>query len=76
MFDITGITTPISTFATAKNAVGYTKVEVMYENGSIRKFEIEPGFDESDIKGLYQVGKIGMSGNGEYSKVKAVKISK
>jgi hypothetical protein len=50
------------------------KVEVYYENGSVRKLSIEEGFGEDSIKDLFQPGKTGMSGSGEYSKIKSVKI--
>ena len=36
---------------------------------------IEAGFGEDHIKDLFQVGKTGMGGKGEYAKIKSVKIT-
>ena len=58
-----------------ENATEMKNVEVHYDDGSVRKLEIEAGFGEEHIKDLFQVGKMGMGGKGEYAKIKSVKIT-
>lgn len=58
-----------------ENVTEMKNVEVHYDDGSVRKLKIEAGFGEEHIKDLFQVGKTGMGGKGEYAKIKSVKIT-
>ena len=61
--------------ATAKNmTTEWKKVEITYEDGSVRKTEISATADDAFIRDLYQVGKVGLTASGKYEKVKSVKI--